>query len=176
MTKNWYLVYTKSQREKKVAALLHKKKINHYCPLNRVVKADRNWRKVSYEMLFDSFLFVNISSDQVAEVRHLDGVVNFVYWLGNPVVIAGRDVEKIQQFTARFSNISLGKIAVENGAGSTTQLDVLSEPGNSNGNELTKKHQYTLSLPSLGYVLTAAKEREANDVFNVGYSRFKLLS
>ena len=36
MKKNWYAVYTKSRCEKKVSASLTKKKIENYCPLNRV--------------------------------------------------------------------------------------------------------------------------------------------
>ena len=43
MKKNWYAVYTKAQCEKKVAALLTKKKIENYCHCERQYKIPAAW-------------------------------------------------------------------------------------------------------------------------------------
>ena len=80
MKKKWYVVYTKSHCEKKVAALLTKKKIENYCPLNRMAGSKGNSKKWVYEPLFASFVFVHITDEQISYVKQVNSVVNFIYW------------------------------------------------------------------------------------------------
>src|SRR5689334_11827491 len=111
MKKNWYAVYTKPRCEKKVSALLSKKKIENYLPLNRVsTPGDR--RKVNLEPLFPSYVFVNITELEMATIRQNSDVINFVYWLGRPAVIKDVEVESIQHFLNEHSDVVLEKTAV----------------------------------------------------------------
>lgn len=38
MEKHWYVVYTKSNCEKKVSNILSKYNIDNYCPLNKIMR------------------------------------------------------------------------------------------------------------------------------------------
>ena len=61
----WYAVYTRPRWEKKVASLLTKKKIENFCPLNKVVRQWADRKKTVYEPLFTSYVFVNTSETEM---------------------------------------------------------------------------------------------------------------
>jgi hypothetical protein len=48
----WYAVYTRPRWEKKVAEILTDKKIENYCPLNKVVRQWSDRKKIVHEPLF----------------------------------------------------------------------------------------------------------------------------
>jgi len=106
MTKRWYAVYTKPRCEKKVAVLLAKKKIESYCPLIGVMKQ----KKIIYRPLFSSYIFVCASEAQLKVIGRTQGVINFLYWLSEPVVIQNEEIEAIKQFVYDHENIQLEKM------------------------------------------------------------------
>jgi len=113
MNKNWYAVYTKSKCERKVSALLTKKKIDNYFPLNKQVISEHNEKeKLSLEPLFNSFVFVYTTPDKIEYIRQLNDIINFVYWLGRPVQLKGIEIENIQEFVAVYNNIYIVAIYV----------------------------------------------------------------
>jgi transcription antitermination factor NusG len=105
MTKKWYAVYTKPHCEKKVTAILTRKKIESYCPLIGVIKQ----KKLSYQPLFASYIFVNTSDEQLKTIKKTKGVINLVYWLDKPVVIKNDEIEAIKEFVHNHENIQLEK-------------------------------------------------------------------
>lgn len=175
MKKNWYVVYTKSHCEKKVAALLTRKKIENYCPLNRIVNTKGNKQKTLIEPLFPSFVFVYVSENEMPFIRQISSVINFIYWLGTPATIKDTEIEHIQYFTNQSFNINLEKTTVNpNGV-----VKIISEPNidiNSNSILISVKSNFKLSLPSLGYTMVAEIEKSISDVFNYGFERSKVLS
>jgi transcription antitermination factor NusG len=117
---NWSVIQTRSRWEKKVARLLQQKGIETFCPLQ---KARRQWsdRVKTIEMpLFNSVIFVRVSEDQRTIVRLTEGVLNFVYRSGKPVVLKEKIIQGIQQFQAAYP-----------------ELDVMETGMIKNGNELT---------------------------------------
>src|ERR1700759_2085013 len=62
--KNWYVVYTKPRWEKKVAKQLEQKKIEHYCPLNKVQRQWSDRKKIILEPLFSCYVFVCLDETQ----------------------------------------------------------------------------------------------------------------
>ena len=58
--KKWYVIYTRPRWEKKVASLLQAKAIEHYCPLNRVMKQWSDRKKIVLEPLFKGYIFVKV--------------------------------------------------------------------------------------------------------------------
>jgi transcription antitermination factor NusG len=175
MSKNWYLICTKPQREKKVAALLNKKKIENYYPLNRIVKFERSKYKISYEPLFNAFVFVYVSAEQRNEILKIDDVINFVYWLENPVVLQEDEIEHMQQFISQFSNIKLDKIAI-NASSLKPKFELYKEVDNGAQIGLVKNHSYKLLLPALGYKMIADREKSTSDVFGFNYKNSGVLS
>jgi len=173
MKKNWHIIYTKANCEKKIAALLTKRKIENYCPLNRMKVNKGNKTKLLFEPLFPSFVFVYISAADMALIRKISAVINFVYWMGNPAVVKKNEVERIQQFTTQFSNISLSKIDIYN----NDMVRVIGpspvEAKAESSLMLLKDSTYKLLLPSMGYAIIAEIENPASDVFIYGLKKMK---
>lgn len=104
--KNWYAVYTKPRWEKKVYSLLTEKGKEAYCPLNRVRKKWSDRVKWVDEPLFKSYVFVKIAESEMTRVRMVNGVVNFVYWLGKPAIVKDREIEIIRKFLNDYIDVS----------------------------------------------------------------------
>ena len=105
LKKNWYAVYTKPRWEKKVHSRLEEKGIEAYSPLNRVRKKWSDRMKWVEEPLFKSYVFVKIAEEDKTRVRMVDGVVNFVYWLGKPAVIKNAEIEAIRNFLNEYDEV-----------------------------------------------------------------------
>jgi transcription antitermination factor NusG len=103
--KNWYAVYTKPRWEKKVYGLLTEKGMEAYCPLNRVKKKWSDRMKWVEEPLFKSYVFVKVPEEQQSNVRLVNGVVNYVYWLGKPAVIKENEIDIIRKFLNDYDEV-----------------------------------------------------------------------
>lgn len=96
--KNWYVIYTRPRWEKKVFMLLTDKNIEAYCPVNKVRRKWSDRMKWIEEPLFKSYVFVKVAAEDQTEVRMINGVVNFVYWLGKPAIVKNKEIETIRNF------------------------------------------------------------------------------
>ncbi len=103
----WYVVYTRPRWEKKVARILEERGFNYYCPLNKVHKQWSDRKKIVYEPLFRGYVFVQLSDAHKWDVKQVDGVLNFVYWLGKPAVVKESEIETIKKFLQEFSDIEV---------------------------------------------------------------------
>ena len=105
--KTWYAVYTRPRWEKKVAALLLEKGIEHYCPINKVVKQWSDRKKVVFEPLFKGYVFVNLEDAKKWDVKKVSGILNFVYWLGKPAQIRDEEINIIRKFLNEFDDVQV---------------------------------------------------------------------
>jgi transcription antitermination factor NusG len=161
MQKNWYVIYTKPQSEKKVASFLTKKKIENFIPLV-CAETQKTWRnKIVYKPLFKSYVFVHTTEQEAAAIlKHADGAINLLYWLGKPAVINETEVNAIKEFTDGYQNIDLEKLSVNvtgierNIHHSTYAID---------GNVLlaVKNKTIKINLPSLGYAMIATIKEDS---------------
>ena len=103
--KRWYAVYTRPRWEKKVHERFIDKGWETYCPLNKVEKQWSDRVKVVEEPLFKSYVFVRLKEEEATAVRMVNGVVNFVYWLGKPAIVRDAEIEKIRRFLNEYANI-----------------------------------------------------------------------
>src|ERR1700712_924872 len=110
--KMWYAIYVKPRWEKKVAALLTRKNIENYCPLNKVQRQWSDRKKIVLEPLFQSYVFVNISGNDQASVRETAGVLNFVYWLQKPAVIREEEIDVIKRFLNEYHHVQVERSTV----------------------------------------------------------------
>lgn len=161
MNKNWYAVYTKPQCEKKVVAQLSKKRIESFAPVNVRYAGNGNRRKLVTEQLFPSFVFVYIPESDITTVRQSSDVINFVYWLGKPAIIKSAEIENIQYFTGKYTDIELTKIPV-NASGIVRISNI---PMNEIGGDAVYNAANTIkiTLPSLGYMMQVEAEMESAD-------------
>ena len=92
----WFVIYTKSRNEKKVAELLQKNGVEVFCPL---VKLKKNWSdrtKIVETPLFNSYVFVNLSEKDRNVVFNVPGVIRFVFWLNKPAVVRNCEIESLK--------------------------------------------------------------------------------
>ena len=173
MLRNWYAVYTKSRREKKVSSILAKRGIESYCPVNYIFEENPGGKKGFFEPLFASFVFVNISDPQMATVKNIPGVINLVYWKSKPAVISSAEIDAVKQITEGYMNIKLERAAI----GSAEGVLIVDEPVFSyNENSVrVKYHTLKVVLPSLGYMLVAEKERVRQGAMEPVFEQFSLL-
>ena len=104
-TKNWYALYTKPRWEKKVFRLLTERGMEAYCPLNKVRKKWSDRIKLVEEPLFKSYVFVHTDETDKANVRLVDGVLNFVYWNGKPAIVREKEINDIRRFLNEYNDV-----------------------------------------------------------------------
>ena len=105
--KNWYVVYTRPRWEKKVAGLLANAGIEHYCPLNKVQKQWSDRKKVVMEPLFKGYVFVLVEETKKWEIKNVDGILNYVYWLGKPALVKQEEIDTIKMFLQEFTDVQV---------------------------------------------------------------------
>ena len=171
LTKKWYVVYTKPRWEKKVADLLNRKKIEHFCPINKVQKQWSDRKKVVEAPLFVSYVFVCIDDTEQLPVRLTDGVINFVYWLGKPAEIRHEEIQAIREFLNDYKYVRLEKTAVN----LQDKVRVIGGPLiNQTGQivSVINNRSVKVVLPSLGYLMHAELETSNLEILNEEKSLF----
>ena len=102
---NWYVVNTRPRWEKKIAQILDVKGIENYCPLNKVVKQWSDRKKIIFEPLFKGYVFVRVEEQRKWDLKRIEGILNYVYWLGKPAKIKAEEINIIKKFLNEFSEI-----------------------------------------------------------------------
>ncbi len=105
--KTWYAVYTRPRWEKKVASLLEERGIENYCPINKVTRQWSDRRKVVLEPVFKGYVFVRLEEDKKWAVKEVNGILNFVYFLGKPAKIRDEEIDTIRKFLNEFENVQV---------------------------------------------------------------------
>lgn len=109
----WYAVHTRPRWEKKVASLLQERGIENYCPLNKSVRQWSDRKKVVLDPLFKGYVFVQVTDKDKWEILKINGIVNFVHWLGKPARIPEHEIETIRRFLNEFEEIEVIETAVQ---------------------------------------------------------------
>ena len=109
----WYAVYTRPRWEKKVAKVLDQKGILNYCPLNKITRQWSDRKKVVLEPIFKSYVFVKIEEDKKWDLKRIDGILNYVYWLGKPAKIKDSEIDTIRKFLNEFSEVEVQHLNFE---------------------------------------------------------------
>jgi len=154
--KKWYAVYTKPRCEKKVADSLLKKNIENYCPLNRVQKQWSDRKKIAFEPLFTSYVFVSIHPGEQLAVLQTNGILNFVYWLSKPAVIRNEEIETIKHFLNEHFCARLERVSVN----INDIVKIIRGPFMEQEGQVIniKRNSVKVMLPSLGYWMHAEVE------------------
>ncbi|HET6993772.1 MAG TPA: UpxY family transcription antiterminator [Chitinophagaceae bacterium] len=162
--KKWYALYTRPRWEKKVADLLEKKKVEVYCPLNKVQKQWADRKKVVLEPLFTSYVFVHVTEQEHISIKQTDGVVNFVYWLNKPAIIRHEEIDTIKKFLNEYDYVSVEKTQVN----LNDRVRIINGPlmmWEGNVVEI-RTNTVKITLPSLGQTLVAEIRKENLETIN----------
>ncbi len=92
----WYVLYTQSRQEKKVAEGLQKIGIESFCPLVTVMKQWSDRKKKVELPLINSYVFVNIEENKRDAVFAVAGIVRYLFWLGKPAVVRAIEIEALR--------------------------------------------------------------------------------
>lgn len=155
--KFWYVIYTRPRWEKKVAETLSKKGIEQYCPLNKVQKQWHDRRKIVFEPLFLSYVFVRTTPEEHSYIKNIPGIVNFVHWLGKPAVVRKEEIEGIKQFLAEHKNVQIEKTNVN----VDDAVKIIHGPFIHREGRIVQvnNNSVKIELPSIGYALVAQVNR-----------------
>ena len=96
--KSWYAVYVKSRAEKKVADELTYNDIEYYLPLIKKLKQWSDRKKWVEEPLFRSYIFVHVDQYDFHRVIQTQGVVKYIKFEGNAVVIPDPQIVAIKYY------------------------------------------------------------------------------
>lgn len=156
--KKWYALYVRPKWEKKVADLLEKKNITHYCPVRKVQKQWADRKKTILEPLFTSYVFVQISQFEYVPTMETDGVIKFVQHQGKAAVIRDEEINIIRTFLSEYDNVIVEKDVIRN----HDKIRVLNGPLEWMEGEVLEVKNKTVKvlLPSLGYNLVAEVEKQ----------------
>ena len=157
-TKQWYALYTRARWEKKVADNLEKKKVEVYCPVNKIQRQWADRKKVILEPLFTSYVFFSATSTEMAQIRETDGVINIVHWLNKPAVIRQEEIDTIKKFLTEYDYVTVEKATVNlNDHVRITNGPLMMWEGSV---VEVRTNTVKLTLPSLGYELVAEIRKE----------------
>jgi transcription antitermination factor NusG len=156
--KKWYVVYTRPRWEKKIASFLVQKGIEHYCPLNRVMKQWSDRKKIVLEPLFKGYIFVKLQESVKWDIKNVDGIINFVYWLGKPAHVKDEEIITIRKFLQEFEGVEVrekqlginSKVLVKQGVLMNYKGIVMQMKGN----------KATVNIDSMGLELSAIFDKK----------------
>lgn len=140
--KEWYMVYTRRGYEKKLAENLSRKKIESYCPLNKLKGTNNDRKAMVNEPLFNSYVFAKISGKELLILKNTAGVINLVYWIDKPAIIGNAEIEIIKKVLNEYTNVKVEKAPRESIVKHQVQL-------------FSINNTIKIILPSLGYLLIA---------------------
>ena len=100
--KFWHALYVRSRSEKKVLSQLEEMGIQAYLPLITVVKQWSDRRKKVEEPLFKSYVFVHSNSKQYIPILNVYGVVKFVTFEKEAVVVPENQILAIKKFVRDY--------------------------------------------------------------------------
>lgn len=147
---NWYALYTKPRKEQKVAQQLKQLGFTIYLPLKEEIKQWSDRKKKVVSPLFSSYVFIQIEESKRAEVFIIDGVLNYVFWLGKPATIRNSEMELMRnEIEKPNSEISVSSFH----SGDFLQLQQGVFKGQSATIEHISNQKVHLYLPSLGIKL-----------------------
>ena len=157
MEKKWYAIYTRPRWEKKVDKLLAEKGMESYCPLQKMQRQWSDRKKIVEEPLFKSYVFVRIADSEQTALRMVNGVVNFVYWMGKPAVVKDNEIDIIRKFLNEYENVEVTPAQIEPGNKVVVESGLLMGKSGTVKQVLNKKVE--VYLESIGFTLTAYVEK-----------------
>lgn len=94
---HWYALYTKPRKERKVAEQLQQLDFTVYLPLKTEIRQWSDRKKKVVSPVFSSYVFIKIDEAKRDSVFIIDGVLNYVFWLGKPAIIRNEEMEVMRK-------------------------------------------------------------------------------
>lgn len=162
MEQKWFVICTRNRSERKVISALNKKGIENFCPFTIIERKNVSRSSKEYGPLFSSCIFVKTEADNLQKISRLAFVVNPLYWKTEPAIISNEEINAIKTMCENYSTVRLEKTAVK----TNEKISVIEKNITGyNNHTVTVQHQgISVTLPSLGYTLSAEREKNENAV------------
>ena len=88
----------------------------------------RQWsdrKKVVLEPLFKGYVFVQVDEKLKWDILSINGIVNYVHWLGKPAKIPNSEIDTIRRFLNEFENIEITEASMKVNAAVQVKQGVL---------------------------------------------------
>jgi hypothetical protein len=164
--KQWCIIYTNTGYELKVLNALQKRQIECFCLMNTPAAKVKHQHVVTPSL--PNYIFVHISPHEQATIRQVNGVVNFMFWLGDHITVNEEDIFLLKELIEKYQIVSTEKINV-NTTISTKMWETAPVKGNNSSN--AEEHFIKVFFSPYGFAVTA-KERNINvRVININANR-----
>ena len=106
MNNGWFLVQTKPQQEDRALENLERQGVNAFCPKVFVEKLCRGKRKVSKEVLFPNYLFVQVDQENVSalSINYTRGVNRIVSFGSTPSAVPDQLIAQLKERVDQSDN------------------------------------------------------------------------
>lgn len=151
---HWYALYTKPRKEQKVAQQLDQLGFTVYLPLKTELRQWSDRKKKVISPLFTSYVFIQIEESKRDTVFVIDGILNYVFWLGKPAVIRDEDME-VMRNTINQPNTEV--LITHLQSGQQLQIQQGAFKGQEALVEFISNQKAHLFLPSLGMKLVISR-------------------
>ena len=95
----WRVLYTKPRTEMKVVQRLEKIGMEAFCPVRMEMRQRSDRKKKIWAPLLPSMVLVNIDEKEKNKVFDVQGVVRYLYWLGEPAKVSVDEVLTLKVLT-----------------------------------------------------------------------------
>ena len=106
-SRNWMVIYTRSNWEKKSSQLLSAHGYNAYCPVIKMKKKWADRTKTVETPLFKSYIFVHLLPTEEHKILQIPGVISFVKNANTPVSISATEIDRIKDIILSNTNVEL---------------------------------------------------------------------
>ena len=155
MEKKWFVVYTRSQQELKVAGQLSAMGITNYCPTITIVKQYSDRKKKVSKPLISSYVMVHLEENLRDKVFSCPGIVRYLFFLGKPAVVSAFEIDLMQdRLNGVYNDIKVNTLSV----GDSHTITEGPFSGISGRVVQTDKTKVKLEIVSLGMSITLKKQ------------------
>ena len=150
----WFVIYTKSNFEIKVAERINAIGLNAYCPVYTEIKQYSDRKKKVIKPLLKSYVLVQLHDIDRTKVFSISGVLRYVFWLGKPAEVRVEEVEIMKRsLSGSYDEVSVSKLV----KGKEYTIPAGPFKGQSGRVLDILKNKLRLELPSLGVFVTLSK-------------------
>lgn len=112
---NWYVLYTSSRAEKKVAQRLQEKGLEVFLPMIEELRQWSDRKKKIQKALFNGYLFVKINRIQLWDALQVPGAVKFVNFAGEHATVRQQEIDTIRRILETGVAVETDNSEIEEG-------------------------------------------------------------
>ena len=163
----WYVIYTKSRHEKRLADKLTVMGSEVYLPLVKSVSLRKDRKQTIEKPLFNSYVFVKESTINIDSLKSYDSFVSYLLFNGRPAIVYQYEVDIIKSLVQHGYSVELTEVDAKQLA-EGNKVRVISGPLKGMEGEI-----YQLINPEFVYV--HFENLQGSMKINISYKQLKLI-